>query len=233
MFRRATYILPITLFLLLSVPAHAQIEILPPAEPIEVHIAVPLVVQGLSADDVARSAVICYPAAKIMGPISIAGKHYLCFQAATPGAYFLAIAVSSEGPPRVGSITFDVVSDPDIPDDPPPPPPDDLASQTATWLQDVRQEARDAEVTNPMTGETMTRQQAVGATYTAMATVAEALGSVQATQWMLKRGLDASFGEDGAADWQPFADRVAEALAGITDAVEYGAALAIVGGVLG
>lgn len=225
--RRAVYAIA---FLLLSATAHAQIEIVPPAEPIEVGEPVALEVTGLL--DRARATVIVEPKATttVIGPILMGGKHYICLQAATPGQHLLALTVLTEGQPCVGSIiAFDVGGSPPPP--PPPPPPDDLATQTAEWLQDVPEEARDAEIENPMTGEKRTRQQNVGATYTAISQVAVLLGSVQAMNEMLKNGLGASFG-DAAADWQPFADKVAEAIAGITDVVEYGAALGIVGGVL-
>lgn len=225
----ANYLLPVVC-LLFAATAHAQIEIIPPAEPIEVHRAIPLEVRGLTAEDVDRSAVIYDSTSTTMvsRPFILGGKVYLCFQPAAPGQHFVAIAISnSEGRPDVGSITLDVGGSPPEP----PPEPDDLATKTATWLQDVPEEARTEPVENPMTGTTMSRQQAVGTTYRTIAKVAEALGSVQATNVMLKTGLDASFG-DAVDDWQPFADRVAGALVGITDAVEYGAALAIVGGAL-
>ena len=225
-------LLPVAACLLMAATAHAQIEIVPPAEPVQVGVPVALEVTGLL--ERARATVIVYPPANpgALGPVAIGGKFYICFQAADPGRRFVAIAIStSEGPPVVGSIILDVggESPPDPPD--PPPVPDDLATQAAQWLEAVAEEARTEPVENPMTGTTMTRQQAVGATYTTIAKVAEKLGAVRAVNVMLTTGLDASFG-DAADEWRPFADRVAAALAEITDAVEYGEALAIVGRVL-
>ncbi len=238
--RTANYLLPIALCLLAST-AQAGIEIIPPAEQAQPGVPVALEIRGLADGDGARSVVICYPAAntKVLGPIEIGGKFYLCFQAADTGRRFVAIASTqtSEGPPVVGSILIDVGGE-----SPPPPPPDDLATQAVKWLDGawldgvqlpgVPQAARDEPVDDPLSEGTMTRQQAVGATFSAVGRAAKSLGSIAATNVMLTTGLASSFG-DRADDWLPFATAGNAALEVIeqsgVSAEEYGEALQTIG----
>ena len=226
--RTANYLLPIVVCLM-AATAHGQIEIIAPSEALKAGQHYLLEVRGLTADDLPRTLTIAEPKAttKAMGPVALAGKFYVCILAATQGQHFVAIAISTEAQPRVGSIMLDVGGT--------PPPPDDLSTQVAGWLLLVPTAAREAPVENPISGETMTRQQAVGATYLAVAEVAEKLGSTKAADVMLATGLKSSYG-DQAVSWKPFATAADVALAELVkagvSAAEYGEALETIGDAL-
>jgi len=146
-----------------------------------------------------------------------------------PGQFTIVLAIATtEG---VEQVTHVVV----IGDGPKPPNSAITAALVRQWLNAVPENVRNASADNPVTGEKMTRQQAVGQTFSDIATAAKELGSIRATNVMLTTGLAAAFGP-GASDWRAFADRVDAALAveekrGIT-AAEYGAVLAVIGGAL-
>ncbi len=118
-----------------------------------------------------------------------------------------------------------------------PPPPDTriTTAMVRKWLDAVPEAVRSEAIKDPVTGETYTRQQAVGMTFSDVGSAAKALGSIRATNVMLTTGLAAAFGSQ-AAKWAPFAEAVDDALAaeeqrGIGSA-EYGKILGVIGGAL-
>lgn len=109
------------------------------------------------------------------------------------------------------------------------------AAMVHLWLKGVPEKERNETIKDAVTGETYTRQQAVGRTFSDVGSAAKALGSIRATNVMLTTGLAAAFGSE-AEQWEPFAEAVDAALAaeekrGIT-AAEYGKVLAVIGGAL-
>ncbi len=146
-----------------------------------------------------------------------------------PGQFTVILDIETDGLHR--QVTHVVV----IGDQPDTPSSNITAAQVRTWLELVPEKVRTVPADNPVTGEKMTRQEAVGQTFSDIATAATPLGSIRATNVMLTTGLAAAFGPE-AAGWRAFADRVDAALAdaekrGIT-ATEYGKVLAVIGGAL-
>ena len=145
------------------------------------------------------------------------------------GQFTVVLAVATEI--GVAQVTHVVV----IGDGPPEPDTRITTAMVHKWLELVPAEVRNETIKDPVTGETYTRQQAVGMTFADVGSAAKALGSIRATNVMLTTGLAAAFGSE-AKQWEPFAEAVDAALAaeekrGIT-ATEYGKVLGVIGGAL-
>ncbi len=122
-----------------------------------------------------------------------------------------------------------------IGDGPPAPDARITVAMVHKWLELVPAEVRNETIKDPITGETYTRQQAVGMTFADVGSAAKALGSIRATNVMLTTGLAAAFGSE-AKEWESFAETVDAALAaeekrGVSSA-EYGKILGVIGGAL-
>jgi hypothetical protein len=90
------------------------------------------------------------------------------------------------------------------------PPTNDEAITTANvkkWLADVPDNVRKESITHPITGETMTRQEAVGQTFLNIGKAGTAIGSIPGLDLMLSTALVSALGTQAVA-WQPFADAV-------------------------
>lgn len=148
-----------------------------------------------------------------------------------PGHYTAVWSVETEHAADVATWEFEVVEGdpPDTDDDPP----DSgiTRSQVEKWLGAIPAAAREETVTNPTDGSKLTRQQAVGRTFTEVGKVTRKLGSAQATVVMLRTGLEASYG-NRAKEWEAFAVPMFAALEGLDDAAEWERALLLVGEVL-
>ncbi len=120
-------------------------------------------------------------------------------------------------------------------DDPPDDEPPINEKVIQAWLDAVPIDAREVAVDDPFAKTTASRQQMVSKTFKEIGQVAKLLGSIRATNVMLGTGLSASYG-DGADDWAGFDASVRKALATLAkdgaNAVEYGAALVLIGEVL-
>ena len=218
--------------LLMAATARGQVSITPPTCPLEVGRHYLLKVNGLTLADLPRAAVIAVPSATVKAhtTVGVDGEPQICFKSSVSGPCFVVIAVSpdgSEGPPEVAGIMLNVG-----PTAPPVPPIDDIGKQAVKWLDLVPVDAREEIVGNPITGEEMTRQVAVGKTFQVVGAAAEKLGSTKAMDSMLQRGLTSSYG-DQAASWKPFAAEADKALAALVKAgvgvAEYGEALSAIG----
>ena len=126
--------------------------------------------------------------------------------------------------------------DPPPPGPPPPNPPTgpdlDLSQEAAQWLALVPAAVRGEVFTHPISGDTMTRQQAIGRTFREVGGVAGELGSFEAVDMMLSIGLAPGF-MPNAEVWQPFSSKADAALEdlktkGVTVA-QYGQALQSIG----
>ena len=155
-----------------------------------------------------------------------------------PGRYTIMMVVQTEG----GGLDqgFAEVFIGEIPEPPIPPPPDpgddpDYAALAITWLASVAKDARDDVIENPVSGEKMTRQQAVGKTLSQIGAVAKSLGSIRAINTMLTTGLIPAFG-DKAEQWKSFSISVDGVLAALekrkVTPEEYGKVLSAIGGAL-
>ena len=147
----------------------------------------------------------------------------------TLGQFTIVLAVVTET--GVAQATHVVV----IGDGPPEPDSRITAVMVHKWLKGVPEKERNETIKDPVTGETYTRQQAVGRTFSDVGSAAKALGSIRATNVMLTTGLAAAFGAE-AAKWAPFAEAADAALAaeetrGVSP-VEYGKILGVIGGAL-
>jgi hypothetical protein len=116
---------------------------------------------------------------------------------------------------------------------PDPDPETDYHKAALSWLASVPVSARTAIASkNPVTGEILTRQGAVSATFEQVGKVAKQLGSIAAVNRMLTTGIDVAFGPVDQ-EWRSFATSADAALAaleakGVT-ATEYGAVLTTIG----
>ena len=143
--------------------------------------------------------------------------------------FTIVLAVVTEA--GVVQVTHVVV----VGDGPPAPDTRITTAMVQLWLNGVPEKERNETIKDPVTGETYTRQQAVGRTFSDVGSAAKALGSIRATNVMLTTGLAAAFGKQ-ASKWASFAQAVDDALAaeekrGIK-AAEYGKILGVIGGAL-
>ena len=115
-----------------------------------------------------------------------------------------------------------------------PPQPDISITQEniQKWLEQVPSEVRKEKFTQPMTGEELTREEAVAQTFTNIGKAGQAIGSVPGLDLMLSTALVSSLG-DSADKWQDFANSIEKGLQVMKDngcsAVEYGNAFILIG----
>ena len=117
-----------------------------------------------------------------------------------------------------------------------PPSPDQITSaNVAKWLAEVPAAVRNETITNPITGEEITRQQAVGETFLNIGKAGPALGAVGALDQMLSVALVSAMGEN-KDHWKPFGSAVDSGLANLkardASVADYAAAFLVVGEVL-
>ncbi len=152
------------------------------------------------------------------------------FSARVPGSWTFVLAFETDsGVQQVAHVVTIGEGEPPVPE---PPGSTITTAQVLEWLERVPSAIRNAMIDDPITGEQYTRQEAVGRTFSDIATAAEKLGSIRATNLMLTTGLKASFGPE-ADGWLVFADQVDDALTdaekrGVSPA-EYGEILAVIG----
>ncbi len=225
-------------YLSLAVPAvAADLEIMAPDEPIQPGQHYLLEVHGLTTEDLPTSQILVEPAVstKAVGVTGWAGEQYLWFVASEKGRAFVAVVVVRGGLPVSASVVIEI-GDPEPPPPPPPPPDSEITKEAVRrWLDNVPLSAREEMITNPVTSEKFTRQEAVGRTFIEVGKVAKDLRSIPAANVMLTTGLVAAFGSR-ASQWRPFAVLADAALAaaekrGIS-AADYGKVLSVIGGAL-
>lgn len=89
-----------------------------------------------------------------------------------------------------------------------PPSSDDITSENVLkWLETVPADVLGESIKHPITGETMTRQEAVGQTFLSIGKAGDAIASVPGLDLMLSTALVSALG-DKAAQWQAFADKI-------------------------
>ena len=109
------------------------------------------------------------------------------------------------------------------------------AENVRIWLETVAADVRNEIITHPITGETITRQVAVGQTFLNIGKAGSAIGSVAGLDLMLSTALVSALG-DKAASWQSFASSVDAGLSKLkeqqTSVADYAAAFVVIGGTL-
>lgn len=158
---------------------------------------------------------------------------YIWFEANANGPHVLAVAsIGSDGKLELILIAVNVGGGKPVP---PLPPSDNITAETVRgWLATVSVDVRTEVITDPVTGDKYTRQEAVGRTFSEIGKTVKSLGSIKAANVMLTTGLAAAFGT--IDPWKSFANSVDEALAKAEQKkispAEYGKILSIIGGAL-
>ena len=152
------------------------------------------------------------------------------FFATQPGTYRVVAAYVSDG--KVAFLEHTIT----VKEDGPTPPGLKLTSENVlAWVELVPLEVRNERITNPVTEKTMTRQQAVGKTYTNIGKAGEQVASVDGMDLLLSTALVSALG-DTATKWRPLAEKLDGRLQVLKDngvsAAEYAEALLIIGGAL-
>jgi len=143
------------------------------------------------------------------------------------GSFRIVAAVVDE----VGEIQF-VEHTIDVKSDGPPSPDQITLANVAKWLAEVPAAVRNETLTNPVTGEESTRQQAVGETFTNIGNAGPALGAIGALDQMLSVALVSAMGES-KDDWRSFGDSVDTGLDALkaqdASVADYSAAFLVIG----
>ncbi|KKN77721.1 hypothetical protein LCGC14_0356950 [marine sediment metagenome] len=140
--------------------------------------------------------------------------------------YSVTLRIESGGHTAMAVAVFNIIPEGD--DIPPPIDAGITKKLINKWLASVPESVRSSVVTDPVTNEKYTRQQAVGKTFSGIGAKVEELGSVRAANVMLTNGLATAFG-DSADKWEPFAEFVDKALEDVTSLAKYGQAISLIG----
>lgn len=109
-------------------------------------------------------------------------------------------------------------------------------SNVSKWLAEIPESVRNETIKHPISGEDITRQQAIGQTFLNIGKAGTAIGNIAGLELMLSTALTTVLGDNTEA-WQTFANNIDMGLAAIKEkegvtVVEYANAYILIGEVL-